>query len=779
MLLPLIITVAISLLPGATAQFSDTFNFSACSIKALGGTYTTAQVNISNGIIEVSFPSEVRLKVVLSSAVNVTSETKNGNQGPGSAYHQSIPGLTGTSRCLSTLKVFDSSKTEIFQLHFRTFGEQGALQSVPKGNQLNVTVLFNGEEVDQVSGQGPRIFTDISGCQHDGKYYFSDTSGCDSEGGFVTCSAESDLTVLPQTNTECVRDVNVCTVTASNLVSFDANYSVSVEDRCAYTLFSEPNVRVVGVFKERRRKDVMFLDHVIVHLMDSDSIVQLGPADRVKVNDTELNLNSPVETHGGVEFRKNDTGVTAVMSYAVNYTTSVFFNGNTAQVFMTYVWVLADSDYEDDANRGGLCANSSVTLNEAKSSDFSSDSCEMRYNEPADPSINCTAVTEHCQILNGTDFTDCHADIDPEPYFSSCNRTLCHYPDVDGLKCEFLEAYAHACSLKKNHTLESWRTDANCSDPLTFCQDTRCVDHEFCADGVNGGIGCFCRAIFASDQTLDVLPVCVENSASVTLVGCLLEERGVDYRQLHLNNDSCTGQVNESNHMVTFSFDSQDPCGVLVTANASHVLYENTLVNASGVPEPFQMDLSCFQTQPELMSMTFRMQANSVMQQMVSGSWNYTLNMTAYKDSAHRYMVQPNMAIQLNQSIFVEMMTEGLDGNLVSLVTNSCWATDGPSPDDGLRYDLISEGCSQSSRLVKVGINGQTTSSDFSFHMFHFVQSGNEIYLHCNVVLCPNQNGLCQPSCGGGSVPNKRRRRSARSAYVDENPALISMSWTI
>ncbi|XP_054642266.1 alpha-tectorin-like [Dunckerocampus dactyliophorus] len=767
MLLVLVVTAAFSLLPGGTAQYSEQFDFSACSITVLGQTFTTAYVNISSGTVDVCFDDyngDVCLRFSITLARTASSSTRNGNQNPGSVYHQNIPSLTGRSTCLSTLNILSQSGTTIYNLHFRAFGEQGVLQAATQGSGLDLTVLLNGEEIRQVTSPSSKIFTEISGCQHKGKYFFPDTSGCDLEA--LTNRSDSS---------SCVRDIKVCTVTASNVVSFDANYSVSVDDRCAYTLFSESNVQVVGVFKERRRKDVMFLDHVIIHLTDLDNIIQLGPADRVKINDTELNLMVSEETHGGVEFRKNDTGVTAVMSYGANYTTSVFFNGNTAQVDMTYVWMLAENFPVSRDTPEGLCGNSSLTLSDVKSSFFSSEGCEMQYSEPADESINCTAVTEQCQVLNNGDFTDCHADIDPKAYISACNHTLCHYPDVDGLRCEFLEAYVHACSLK-NHTLDGWRTEAKCSDPQTFCQDTRCVDHEFCADGVNGGVSCFCRAIFASNQTLDVLPVCGENLASVTLVGCLLEERGVDYRQIHLNNDSCTGQVNDSNHMVTFSFGSQDPCGLLVMANASHVLYKNTLVNASGVPEPFQMELSCFQSQPELMSMTFQMQDNSVVQQMVSGSWNYTLNMTAYMDSAHKHPVRPNMAIQLNQSIYVEMITEGLDGNLVSLLTNSCWATSGPSPDEGLRYDLISDGCSQSSHLVKVGNNGQRTSSDFRFQMFHFVKSAYEIYLHCQVELCPNQNGDCQPSCGGST--KRRRRRSARSEYVDESPALISMSWT-
>lgn len=67
--------------------------------------------------------------------------------------------------------------------------------------------------------------------------------------------------------------------------------------------------------------------------------------------------------------------------------------------------------------------------------------------------------------------------------------------------------------------------------------------------------------------------VCEENSASVTLVGCLLEEKGIDYTMLHLNDPTCTGQRDELDHMVTFSFNSSNTCGTEVMVGSPPRLY--------------------------------------------------------------------------------------------------------------------------------------------------------------------------------------------------------------
>lgn len=54
---------------------------------------------------------------------------------------------------------------------------------------------------------------------------------------------------------------------------------------------------------------------------------------------------------------------------------------------------------------------------------------------------------------------------------------------------------------------------------------------------------------------------CYQDSASVTLVGCLLEDKGINLTALHLNDETCKGEVDPVNHTVTFSFNATEDCG--------------------------------------------------------------------------------------------------------------------------------------------------------------------------------------------------------------------------
>lgn len=63
--------------------------------------------------------------------------------------------------------------------------------------------------------------------------------------------------------------------------------------------------------------------------------------------------------------------------------------------------------------------------------------------------------------MSQSTFAACHVLIDPQAYITACTDTLCNYPAVDGLQCQFLESYAEACSLL-NVTLGDWRSTTKC-----------------------------------------------------------------------------------------------------------------------------------------------------------------------------------------------------------------------------------------------------------------------------------------------------------------------------
>ncbi|KAJ4919664.1 hypothetical protein JOQ06_011207 [Pogonophryne albipinna] len=757
-------------------------NISTVPITFYGKTYTWLHVKIDNKA-EVCFkndPSEEDIDCVMTNDGVVLDEVQY------RVSVQSVPLIAELVNINTTGQGvvyigFYNDNTWNMTWAFYSFGSQAACRTYfPAGHPYSDSLVMStkvGGTVMDTWRPPAKTYTsrDLSGCRDTGGAIIPGSEKLSEEPCSVErCSlsavfanvTECGPEEVCQADNTCAIPPMVCTVTGSTVIGFHGAEH-SVQDRCAYSLMeAEGSFKVIAAFRERRRTDVPLLDHLILSLPYVTMYLEQGG--RVQVGGEALVLNSTAQLMYGVELSKDRTGVTAKFPSS---SMTLFFDGNSAHV----------AGHPEAVE--GLCGSPSnpswTTTLTAEKSSFSLSGCEFQSEGSVDSTINCIRSTEHCNLMMQLPFSACHEHTDPEPYISACTHTLCRYPSVDGVDCHFLEAYAKACSLQANVTLEDWRSTSGCSPPPP-CQQP-CSDHEFCGEEFNS-TRCFCRALFASKynatQSLGDPTVCRQDSASVVLAGCLLDDKGIDFSTLHLKDPSCKGHMDPQSHLVTFSFNSSAPCGTEVMRNNSQIFYENSIMssNSSSVitrSDQFQIDFSCKNTEPEVRSESFRIKDRSVVQQLVSGEWNYTLTMSSFSDASLLQPVGADTEILLNQKVWLQLEVVGLDANMVAIVIDSCWATNQASPDSSLRYDLISNGCpNPADDTVQMQGNGQGTSSVFSFNMFEFSGGSSEIYLHCKLELCPTQGQDCTPSCGG---PDRRRRRSA--IYADGNAALITMGW--
>ncbi|XP_010754397.1 alpha-tectorin [Larimichthys crocea] len=804
----IVYVVALMLLTG-TAATNHTFtssgemNIASCPITYYGQTYDKVYVAFNANKFTVCFkglyqPGKENDCIVMSGGTadrgDLSVLTKDIPTGSG--VHKLLPNLKYAGKCVNIIPLKDSQQSQIEQLELGNFGSQAILAIKTYPGYTNAAVVadsqVNGLTVSKQSFQTNEtnngVITDVSGCRLSGTAYKTNTTVRDPNiCSTVTCdvsgvaSAISDCGPMEhcQGNGSCVLNT-MCTVTGSTVIDFIGRVH-SVPDRCGYTLMRStlgvPGVKLVGIFQERRRKDVSFLDRVILQMDQAGVQISLGQGGRVQLNDKVLMVNTTAQVVHGVMLSRDQTGVTAKIS-ASNNMVSVHFDGYTAQIHITG---------PSGAPVQGLCGNSSWSFSGERVSEHSAIDCETQYDDDANSTINCNTTTEWCNIMKQASFIACNKHINPEPFITACTRTLCKYPAVDGLKCQFLEAYARACSHHSNVTVDSWRSSTSCSAvSQAFCSDRFCSAHEFCGDSINHGEPrCLCRAIFASEyrssNTFGEPTVCGQNSASITMANCLLEEQNIDYSILHLNDQACTGKMDHLTHMVTFNFDSSNSCGAVAMVNGSQIIYKNSIMtrnsSMSGLinrHDRVHIDFSCHYRQPETKNLAIRIKDSSVTQQIISGEWYYNLSMNAYTNPERNKAIQPDTYIELNKKIWVELKTEGLNEEMIHLLTDSCWATDQPLPDGSLRYDLVIKGCpNPTDKTVNVVGNGLGTSNFFSFNLFQFTgKTTTDIYFHCKVELCVRDGNTCAPRCSQAN----RSRRSVTSKY--ENPAFITLAWT-
>ncbi|XP_014185503.1 uncharacterized protein LOC106632455 [Haplochromis burtoni] len=230
-------------------------------------------------------------------------------------------------------------------LHLFNFGTEAAMFLEADGIGLVAfytrvsDVLINKVEVNNIVYKSQNDTIDISGCRHSDTVYKpgtvvnSDPQICSS----VTCSETATLQTSGcgplehcQGNGICVL-ASTCTVTGPTVIDVQGHMN-SIQDRCAYSLFSTPllpEFLVLGNFRDRRRKDVSFLDSVTLRVDGHD--IHLEQGGRVQLDDSTLTLSSSSQLVHGVQLSKDQTGVTAKLSLS-NLNISVFFDGNTAQI---------------------------------------------------------------------------------------------------------------------------------------------------------------------------------------------------------------------------------------------------------------------------------------------------------------------------------------------------------------------------------------------------------------------------------------------------------------
>ncbi|KAF3700940.1 Alpha-tectorin Precursor [Channa argus] len=149
---------------------------------------------------------------------------------------------------------------------------------------------------------------------------------------------------------------------------------------------------------------------------------------------------------------------------------------------------------------------------------------------------------------------------------------------------------------------------------------------------------------------------------------------------------------------------------------------------------------------------------------------NFSVSMLLYKDEAFedRWTTVPSLT--LDDDIFVKVFM--IPAHLM-LRMERCWATPSSDPYSNIQYTFIGDSCPVLSNKQTLSVlkNGQGAEAMFRIQMFKFVGSSYaNVFLHCNVQICHNTPGLCQPNCSSEDGIVRTRRDVHLSHTVSYGP---------
>ncbi|KAM4623712.1 alpha-tectorin-like [Polymixia lowei] len=632
------------------------------------------------------------------------------------------------------------------------------------------------------------------GCQYDGFYYDAGevfwTPGCSQ---ICECVAPGDLRCTTASCTpsqECsVRDgllgcfdaLSTCTVWGDpHYVTFDGALA-HFQGTCSYIITesvspgtNETALRVVATNNHRGNNRVSFVSAVDVYLSNQGETahVRIGANKRVKVNDSQVSL--PVSVGALAQVMAQGSYVVVTLADAV-----VQFDGRStllvrvAQNHRGTVSGMCGNFNGDPADDkvlpNGTMARNDNDFGDGWKSTTSRPGCGASDERSGDG--DCVFRQEYsdlCSIITNITgpFTSCHLHSDPQPFYTSCVYDLCLYTPANGMLCSAISAYERTCSVL-GLDIPAWRSDVLCaeSDP---CEDLGCVEYEWCGekDGVHG---CFCDENHhrPNNQSYDSSISCVSSSGNMSVSRCQLFEAGFHPDALHLQDSSCNGTLRDGRLEFHFDNDAQ-LCGTVLMSNGTHFMYENSI---QGDVDPHEglisrqrnihLPFRCNYLLSQSLSMAVGINPleSIVTRRLPSGQGLYQMRMIPYQDAGFRFPFSGsgNIDLEVDQRLYVELRTDGVDGQHISTVLDSCWATPVNMASYPVRWDLILNECPNTEDgTVEMVQNGVSTAARFSFRMFTFTNFST-IYLHCQVHLCLVRHNNCSAHCYPGYHQRSRR----------------------
>uniref|UniRef100_H3A0M4 Si:dkeyp-110a12.4 n=1 Tax=Latimeria chalumnae TaxID=7897 RepID=H3A0M4_LATCH len=244
---------------------------------------------------------------------------------------------------------------------------------------------------------------------------------------------------------------------------------------------------------------------------------------------------------------------------------------------------------------------------------------------------------------------------------------------------------------------------------------------------------------------------------------------------LHLNDPDCRGIDTGTSYVFSIKTNLSD-CGTITASDDAYITFINTIHN----------------NETEVITRTYinimfacRYPINYMVQQsngenminvairtivLNTEDGNFSVSMILYKDEyfEDRWMTTPSLTLEENIYVKVNMIPSHLIMRL-----ERCWATPTNDPYGPIQYTFIKDSCPEvtNDQMLSVILNGYGPEAMFRIWMFKFVgDSYKDIFLHCDVQICHNTAGVCQPNCTDDRGQTRTRRHIVPFHTVSYGP---------
>ncbi|XP_078616426.1 ZP domain-containing protein-like isoform X2 [Branchiostoma floridae x Branchiostoma japonicum] len=400
---------------------------------------------------------------------------------------------------------------------------------------------------------------------------------------------------------------------------------------------------------------------------------------------------------------------------------------------------------------------------------------------------NAGAVCSNCASASCNSNGACVTSPSPGPGNFTCSCAVgwtgefCQ--DVD--ECEL-----EAC--RNGATCTNTGGGYTCSCPVGFsginCQTNLCDPSPCQHDGVcvpkSQGFRCVCQQGWEGTHcgtASGVVTTCTKNLMKIAIPRGYVG--GLPAGYLQLRDPSCNATGNDT--FVSISAPLRG-CGTRRLVTSDDIIYTNVITNRRvyirGIATRIQSVRITVQCRyPRVVQAKFKYQPDSrVIEFRDSGTGRLGFEMRLYATSAFRRVYDQGkfpIRVKLGEALYVGVKVLGGDQGLAVLL-QTCRATPSPDPDDTTGFPFVVAGCPVDDTVTLIS-SPDLTESRFSIRAFSFIADRDQVFLHCDAIVCnaTDPRSRCSQGCvtSANVTHAERMRRSAghgQSSHVMTGPIM-------
>ncbi|KAL0968547.1 hypothetical protein UPYG_G00268260 [Umbra pygmaea] len=322
-----------------------------------------------------------------------------------------------------------------------------------------------------------------------------------------------------------------------------------------------------------------------------------------------------------------------------------------------------------------------------------------------------------------------------------------------------------------------------CDGVLGICNVTHCTDTSKCLKSPYKS-SCQCTVgyfgdLCDKDATINV--TCGKDHITIMVIEDYFQYYNVPVELLHLKNQTCHAHREVISgiayYAVRISKDQYINCGGKpLEKTPTTIAYTLTLLSAPQIQgnitrdRRIKIEYTCIYPYKHTVSLHYPVNYFSRETVIHVSKVKAKVVISLYKDELYRHVFGDAPVIHLQDNVHVEVTIEE-PRELFDLRVDECWATESPEPDkmEGNVHTLLLRGCVNDETVVfhnePMGVNGNGSTTRYSFKMFRFIDASLDLYLHCKVHLCTPEE-RCIPEC--------KSKTKREAALGDSSEGLVS-----